>query len=318
MKKVERLLLIFAGALLVQPALAQAQVDYDYQTIDYPGADFVQVFGINGRGDLVGNASDEEGNCIPFVYDSKKATFTDVAPVAGYDCTSLLDISDSGTLVGRVADFGGSSGLILDKEGNAIVFDHPDAVNGTTARGINNDGLVTGYADVFDGGDEFFRGFIFDPETGTFTDIVPSIQTIAQGINSQGDVVGSAIFLAGAATFEDPCPELPGNPFVRRYGWLLTADGFLSYFVVNGWQTRARDITDSGAIVGWAIDPLTGMARSFITELDGAQCQSINIPEADLLVFPGSNLTAAQSIKNSGAVVGNDLETTVGFIATPQ
>lgn len=318
MKTIIQLFLIFSVGLLAQPMLAQAQTEYDYQTIDYPGGDFEQVFGVNDRGDVVGNALDEDGNCLPFVYDTKKATFRDVTPVSGFDCTSILDISDSGILVGRVSDFFSSSGLILDKEGNAIVFDHPDAVSGTEARGVNNDGFVTGIAFVSDGGDEQLRGFIFDPGTGTFMDIVPSISTLAQGINSKGDVVGSAFFATGLPAFEDPCPELPGDPIIRQYGWLLTADGNLSYFVVNGWRTRARDITDSGTIVGWAPDPDTGTIKSFVTELDGTQCQSITIPDAELLAVPGSDATAAQGIKNSGEVVGTDLNGPVGFIATPQ
>jgi len=320
MRIIHQIFLIFSVALLAQPMLAQAQTEWDYQTIDYPGGDFEQLFGINDRGDVVGYATDEEGNCLPFVYDSKKATFTDVAPVAGFDCTSVLSISDSGILVGNVRSDGVGSGLILDKEGGATVFNHPEAVGETVARGVNNDGIVTGYADVFmGGGDEQLRAFIYDPEMGTFMDIVPSIQTIAQGINSKGDVVGSAVFVTGPSAFEDPCPELPVNSLLRRYGWLLTADGVLSFFVVNGWQTRARDISDSGAIVGWAADndPLVRTV-GFVTEVDGTQCQSIAIPDSELLSFPGIDLTTAQGIKNSGEVVGNDIEANVSFIATPQ
>ena len=95
--------------------------------------------------------------------------------------------------------------------------------------------------------------------------------------------------------------------------------GVLSFFVVNGWPTRARDISDSGAIVGWSTDnaPLVRTV-GFVTEVDGTQCQSITIPESELLSFPGIDLTTAQSIKNSGEVVGNDFEANVSFIATPQ
>jgi uncharacterized membrane protein len=304
----------FAAGLLVQPILAQAQTGYDYQMIDYPGGDFTQVWGINARGDVVGN-SGIDGVCLPFVYDSKEGTFTDVAPVAGFDCTSVLGISDSGILAGSVSTNEPflRSGLILDKKGNAIVFDHPDAVTQTSPRDINNDGFVTGIVDV-DEEDEFLRGFIYDSLTGTFTDIVPSVQTIAQGINADGYVVGSARFFGGGFGPPDPC----GDDGIGRYGWLRAPDGTVTFFDVNGWTTSARDITDSGTIAGWVFDPDAATFKSIVTELDGTQCQSIAIPDSELLIIPGALSTVAQGIKNSGTVVGNDVDAIRGFIATPQ
>jgi len=311
------MLLIFVVGGLVGPLPAAAQVDYDYQAIAYPGAWLTDAWGINDRGDVVGTAYDEDGNCIPFVYGARKAVFEDVPPVAGFDCTALLAISDSGYLAGGVStdDPFSRSGLILDQRGNATVFDHPDAISETLVRAINNNGLATGYRDGDPlEGEGSFNGFIYDSRTNTFTDIVPSDITIAQGINSKGDVVGSSTFAGIVAP--DPC----GDAWFARYGWLRTADGDVTYFDVNGWPTRARGITDSGAIAGWVMDPDTGSIYSFVTELDpdGPQCQSIAIPGSALLAFPGEYQTAAQGIKNSGEVVGNALDTLKGFIATPR
>ena len=317
MNRTNQFLLIFAVGLLTQPMLAHAQADYDYQTIDYPGTDYTQVFGINARGHVVGTASDEE-SCFPFVYHSKNATFTDVAPVAGFDCTHVLGISDSGYLVGGVTtdDPFSRSGLILDKSGNVTLFDHPDAFSETMARGVNNDGLVTGYIDTIDP-NEILRGFIYDPETGTFTDIDPSIFTIAQGINSKGDVVGSSIF----DNSEDPCGPSP-DPGTVRYGWLRSVDGDMSYFIVNGWRTSARGITNSGNIVGFALDWETNSWWGFVTELDDTPCQSITIPYTDLLTVPEvGDIFVSQGINNTGKVVGwyEAVDyTTHGFIAIPE
>ena len=225
--------------------LAQAQ--YDFEVIDYPGAPDTQVFGINDRGDAVGNGFSDLGN-FPFVYDTKKGTFTDVAPIAGFDSTAVLGISDSDVLVGSVTvdvPFR-ESGLIFYKDGSTTVFDHPDAVAFTQARGVNNEGLVTGFRDDLNVPGV---GFIYDPEIDTFTDLNPtSFFTIAQGINSQGEVVGSSNFTDA----NDPCPGL-GNPFLR-YGWLRATDGTVTYFEVNGSHTSARGISDEGSIVGFVID----------------------------------------------------------------
>jgi hypothetical protein len=287
MKKKNQLMFVFAVGLLAGPMVAQAQGAYDYESFNYPGSTFDQAFGINDRGDAVGNGFiDPDG--IPYVYDSKNGEFTNVTPVAGFDSTAVLGITDNGVMAGSVVDGSVTSGLIIDQNGASTVFDHPDAVSFTQARGVNNKGLVTGFRD--DANDQFApeNGFIYDPKTETFTDIVPSLITIAQGINSGGDVVGSAIFV--------------------------------TYFDVNGGRTSARGITDSGTIAGFVTDPVTFATKGFVVELDGSQCQSIAIADADLLHFPGAVITFVGGIKNSGEVVGSydDGTTSRGYIARPQ
>jgi len=312
MKNLKKLLAVVAFGFLAVPFAAQAQ-DYDYQTIDYPGADSTQVFGINDRGDAVGNGFTDP-DVFPFVYDTKKGRLTDVPLVAGYDSTAVIGISESGVLVGSVNDtgLGTRSGLILDKKGKPTVFDHPDAVSLTEARGVNNQGLVTGYRDLASGES---WGFIYDPKTGSFTDIVPSFFTIAHGINSRGDVVGSALFVDPA---NGPCP---GSLNAFYLGWLRTAEGHVTFFDVNGGNTRARGITDSGTIAGFAADTATGLSSGFVVNLDGSPCQSITIAADDLLMFPGSSNTVVGGIKNSGEVTGSYIDGSGvfrGFVATPQ
>lgn len=317
MKIRHQLLLILTAGMLAGPMAALAQANYDYESIVYPGSEFDQVFGINDRGDAVGNGF-VDPDTIPYVYDTKKGTFTNVVTVPGFDVTSVLGISDKGVLVGSVfdADLGTESGVIIDKKGNATVFSHPDAVFFTQARAVNNKGQVTGYRDSPNDLFLLENGFIYDSKTGTFTDIVPSIFTIAQGINSQGDVVGSAIF-DEASGVDDPCGS--SDPFVRR-GWRRAKDGTVTYFSVNGGETSARGITDSGIITGFVNDPDSGMFKGLVVELDGSQCQSFTIADADLLQFPGGFNTFAQGIKNSGEIVGSydDGMTISGFVARPK
>ena len=308
------LMAAFATAMLAGPIAAQAQ--YDYQQIDYTGATNTQVFGVNNRGSVVGNGITDP-DTFPFVYGLKKGTLIDVAPLAGYSSTRVLGINNRGDMVGSVVSLDGLtiSGFIRDNNGNFTVFDHPDAVYLTQARAVNNDGLVTGYRDSPD--DQIWpeNGFIYDSETGTFTDIVPSLFTIAQGITASGDVVGSAIFFKA----DDPCPPSADETTVR-YGWLRSADGAVIYFDVNGRRTSARGITNSGTIAGFVSDIGTVNAKGFVVDLDGSQCQSITIAEGDLFAPPGAEMTFLQGIKPSGAVVGwyDDGTYIHGFVATPQ
>ena len=176
MNKKKQLLLIVAIGLLAGPIAAQAQ--YNYELFVPDDSDDIQVFGINDRGDVVGNGIDEDGG--PFVYASKKGTFTGVEPAADYDFTSVLGVNDAGVMVGSVfsEDDEISRGFIRDKKGNYTVFLHPGAVTETQPRGVNNKGLVAGFRDggfvPFPIGTPDFTariGFIYDPKTKSFTDI---------------------------------------------------------------------------------------------------------------------------------------------------
>jgi uncharacterized membrane protein len=307
--------LALALGVMAGPAAAQAQ--FDYQEIVYPGAQDTQVFGVNAKGNVVGNGI-ADPDTYPFVYAPKNGTFSDLAPLAGFANTSVLDINDRGIIVGSVVslDRTALSGFIRDKDGGFTVFDHPDAVSNTSPRAVNIQGLVTGYRDSADSilPD---NGFIYDPKTGTFIDIVPSLFTIAQGINAEGNVVGSAVFWPA----DDPCSTEPtGSPATVRYGWVRTTDGSVTYFSVNGLRTSARGINNSGTVAGFVQYPGTPMGKGFVTELDGTQCQMITIADEDLLTFPGAFFTIAHGVTPSGAVVGwyEDEFGLGGFIATPE
>jgi uncharacterized membrane protein len=251
----------------------------------------------------------------------RKDTLTVLAPLAGYSSTSVIGINGRGDIVGAVTSLNGTtkSGFIRDKNGNFTLFSHPDAVLDTTPRGINNSGLVTGYRDSVDSQFAPENGFIYDPKTGTFTDIVPSLFTIAQGINKRGEVVGSSVFEVA----NDPYPSF-GNALRADYGWFRATDGIVTYFEINGSPTRARGIDDEGIIVGFFTD-LAGeeiTIKGFITELNGPPpCRSITIAADDVIEFPAAIATFPEGINKTGDIVGQYRDSTGnthGFIATPQ
>lgn len=291
---------------------------YDYQFLDHPGTAGTQVFGINEKGDVVGNGVDGP-DANPFVYSINHDTLTLVAEAAGYNDTPVLDISSPGVMVGSVEslDSPTTSGFMRDKDGAFTVFSHPEnavgAICRTLPRGVNSNGLVSGYLRYCESGNGTV-GFIYDPKKGTFTDIVPSLFTIAQGINNAGDVVGHATF----SNEDDPC----GSPVSNRYGWLRIADGSVTYFQVNGERTDARGIDDGGFIVGAFRDSVSGEFKGFKIKLaGGSSCESVTVAESDLLVIPGQIRTIPEGISNSGIIVGitlDELGLLRGFIATPQ
>ena len=315
MNKKNNLLAIFAVGLLAGPMVAQA--DFEFEIVDHPGAPATQIFGINDRGDAAGIGVISPGNLLPFVYDSKKGTFTDIAPLASFP-TAVLGISDSGVLVGNVdsLDLLTTTGIIRDKKGNYTVFSHPGAVDFTTARGVNNKGLVTGFRDHSNLGGTVY-GFIHDPKNDTYTDIISPddhAQSIAQGINSKGEVVGSAFFFNA----DDPCGNSSPSGFFRN-GWHRATDGTVTYFTVNGSdRTAARGINDEGSVVGFFRDPDDGKFKGYKAELDGTQCQSLTIGQNDILDVMDSDGDFVQGINNKGVISGGAGfdDSSPGFIAT--
>lgn len=307
MKKNNQLLAILAVGLLAGPLTAQAQ--YDYQQIGYPGQAGSNVWGINDSGDAVAEGFGPDN--IPFVYSANDGTITDVAPATGYLATSLLGINDAGVMAGSVISLDGTtrSGVIRGRDGQYSVFDHPEALTETAARGINNMGLVTGTRDKVDA---TLAGFLYDPRAETFTDLVPSRLTIAHGINSKGVVVGDARFDV------DPC----GGPnSLERYGWVRARDGSVVLFQVNGQRTVARGINDAGMIVGNTIDPVTFQQKGYVIKAPKTNCESVSLDASELLQFPGSDVTFIEGITNSGDIVGLFFDASgvnQGFIATPR
>src|SRR5262249_28295395 len=190
-------------------------------------------------------------------------------------------------------DPGPEQGFIFNA-GSYAFFTHPGWGN-TEARAISNSNLVTGFSYNTLGVDTV--GWIFNPLTATFTDIVVagSHLTIAQGINAAGQVVGSATGIPGGA-----------HAFLREPG------GTITLFQIGTAPTRARAINDHGLIAGWMT--VGGVNQSFVGTSGGFET----------LVAPGATATFAEGLNNAGQVSGLYTTTpggvpaiTHGFIATP-
>src|SRR5258705_120475 len=118
----------------------------------------------------------------------------------------------------------------------------------------------TGFANN-DGDIETFVGFIYDPASNTFTDITfpDGFFVFAQGINANGEIVGSVNFSSAGSAY-------PGSP-PGRYGYLREPDGSTTLFRVNGLRTAARGINDAGLITGFVNE--NGGSKGFVATLPG-------------------------------------------------
>jgi hypothetical protein len=280
--------------LFAFPYSAFVSAAYVFNSIDYPGAQFVQSWGINNTGQIA-IATDTGA----FVYQGGNFVPLPVPP--GGLLLSPVGLNDAGAVAGGAYEGTGTvaQGFVLSS-GTYQFFSQSGWTN-TVARAIGNSGLVTGHSfndDWFSPGSSM--GFIYNTTTGVFTNFVPPIGVglvTAQGINAAGQVVGSGA--QGTANL---------TAFLRE------PDGSFNTFRINGYRTAARGINDNGLIVGWVITP-SNQQRAFVGNSLGFE-----LLQCPLSACPGVVDTFGQGINNDGQIVGGWTDVsgiTHGFIATP-
>jgi probable HAF family extracellular repeat protein len=184
------------------------------------------------------------------------------------------------------------------------------------------------------------QGFVYTG--GTFTSIVPGVDTQASGINDAGQIVGSFtdsrgdptggfLYTAGSIT-TIPLPLPPGAllrfplgindagqivgtfeesssvfPFFVAHGFLYDAGTFTTFDVPGGRSTAATGINDAGQIVGvFGLQAGGGGSRGFVRGPDGS-----------FTVFDGPG-AFAYGINDAGQMVGSSFDGTTshGFLYT--
>jgi uncharacterized membrane protein len=315
---------VVLGVLGTVSTLPAQAAGYRFTSIDYPGVSyttggFVNAFGINNLGKVVGNVG-VSGNApnIPIVYDYKRNIFT-VLPNYSNLATQSFGINDFGAVAGNVVtdasqDYEGKSFILY--KGAFTTFSNANWPHFIQARAINAWGIVTGYAYNDTAGT--YSGFIYNPYNHAFVDFLRSANggsTIAQGINFFGEVVGS--------TYLRTVPECP-TCLQGTYSFLRNSRGDFTFFRVNGGTTRARGINDFGQITGFYVDVNTGTTRGFVTRLqkNGPAFQELTVGGSGLLDLPGSQATIPEGISDDGVVAGiydagDGSGNSHAFVATP-
>lgn len=299
-----------------------ARADYVLTELTKPGAASMGLFDINNNGVMVGYSAAGVGPTDysqALIYDG--ANFTTLSGPAGSISSAALGISDGGTVVGNyyssaVVDggtgevvFGPSSGFLYS--GGSYTTLTIAGANDTFLRGISADGrYVSGYysTDAAAG-----IGFVYDTLAGTLATLSApnSLQTIAQGINSAGIVVGSDI-LRGDPTTTPPTPTT--RP---AFTYDIATGTRTDQSIAGANRTAFRDIDDAGTITGWFRDPSNpdgtpGPTHAFIG----------SVADFEQLDFAGAFNTFGEGSNNAGIVVGSffysaDDPVSHAFVATP-
>ncbi len=173
----------------------------NFTTFDAPSSTLTSIQGITDSGDLAGYFTDSSGNYHGFV--SSGSGFSQI-DVPGSSATEVWGMDAAGALAGCTVSNGvGERAFIRETGGKYTVFN----VGGSEfvcANGINSKlGLAVGWASESNG---IYVGFVLnyrapggepDPRTGqvsvTIVVYPGSKETLLYGLNSAGQIVGSAI-----------------------------------------------------------------------------------------------------------------------------
>jgi probable HAF family extracellular repeat protein len=179
-----------------------------------------QAFGINNRGQVVGEYLDADGRFHGYLWEKEQLTTIDGPDGTG---ASATDINDRGQIVGVYrnptippTDPESRDGFLLSK-GDYTTFDTPGP-GATVPLGINNRGQIV--VSTTTGGLANAQGFLFSQgAAGPLTPIDPPGPVgapgtlLATGINDAGAIVGLA---ANPNAAPDPQPSPMQMPMMKR------------------------------------------------------------------------------------------------------
>lgn len=207
------------------------------------------VIGINDNDQVAVNNADGSKTGI-----YRHGIFTPLPPPpAGYT-VAANGINNGGTIVGTAfspSDPAHQQGFVLI--GSTYTFFSRPGWDNTSARAIANSGLITGFnynglGNIPNPDFSTTAGFIYDPNTHTFTDATPPGSgtgfSVTQGMNPDGRISG-----------DGRSPDLGRYAFIWQQGMLAKGGRalapFLARFKIADDGTAARGINDAGVIVGF-------------------------------------------------------------------
>ena len=298
----------FLAALAVTTAglvSGAVQAAYGLTEVARPGAASTALWDINNSGVMVGYSLAGSGPAdfaSAFVFDG--TTYTALTGPAGAVSTNALGISDSGRVVGSYqtsSSVDGSGNPVLDaargflyQGGVYTTFDVAGAVD-TFLRGVSPDGrYLSGY---YSTATQSGVGFVYDTVSSTLQIVSApnSLFTIAQGINSNGTLVGSDI--------------LSGPPTTRPgFRYDIATGTRTDQSIAGASRTAFRSIADDDLLAGWFIDA-AGDQHGFVG----------SVGSYEQIDFAGATSTYVEGSNNARFLVGGFVRNgnSGAFIATP-
>jgi hypothetical protein len=240
-------------ALLSIAELCSAQ--YNFTSVDYPGAAATRLVGLNDHFDIVGNYTLPGGVRHAMLFSKGQFTALDPDGILGTHTSAANQISNRGHISGWYIDEAGRHGYVL-RDGVIETINYPGA-DFTQVNGVTDNDTVIGH---FRGSDGNFHGFVLKEGTFTQIDFPGATDTFPFYMNARGDIAGEwdpSITVAGHGflftkhgewiSFDAPgAPEnstlaIGVNDHEEVLGEFFQADGLPRIFIVNGRHLDSPD-----------------------------------------------------------------------------
>ena len=279
--------------ILLTSSVVTCSAQYNFTTVDYPGATITRLVGINDHRDIVGNYTLPGGVRHALIFAKGQLAPLDPNGILGSNMSVANQINNRGDISGWYVDGSGRHGYVL-KDGVVNTINYPGA-SFTQVNWVTDTEIVIGH---FIGSDGHFHGFILQDGIFKQLDFPGANDTLPFYMNARRDLVGE------------------WTPFSGIHGFLLTTDGQWTSIDAPGApdnSTLAIGINDHNKILGEFFQQ-NGLPRVFIVGANELQS-----PEAFAFIdFPWP-ASFPETINNAGVFVGfySDATGTHGFVATP-
>lgn len=169
-------------------SLSAAQTSYVFKSFQNPGATITRVFGLNGRGELVGADNTLPGRHA-FLVNRSDYFVLDPSGVLSTDTSFARGINNVGDVVGGYFDDDGNEHGFLLHHGVLTTLDVPFSGSvGTQLNSLNDSGTIVG---VWVDTAFTAHGFVYHQGTFARLDYPGALDTSPFAINARGDIVGN-------------------------------------------------------------------------------------------------------------------------------
>lgn len=257
--------------------------------------------GINGAGDIAGAIFLPNNSPHHVAYRLAGGILQELGTLSGGTVSSAEAINASRYVVGSSTIAQGSHAFLHDGQS---MIDLGAITGSSTARDINDGGLIVGHSDVLLGSSTSQHAVIW--RNGAISDIAPSTyRSFAIAVNAHGAIVGSAALTFGART----------TAVMWKDGQMIALNALLP--ADSGWDLGvATDVNDAGEIIGHGVR--NNLLRGFllrpivagpivVNSVDDVADANVNDSRCDAdLSIAGEQCTLRAAIQEANTRAGAD------------
>ena len=242
------------------------------------GAGDAAAYGVNGSGEVVGNAL-VNGNSQATLWS--QGTVQTLGGLGGPNSYANA-INNRSQAAGMATDASGQGRAVLYSNGGVQDVSLPGA-NWSSAYGINNTGTIAGYAMSSRGLSQAYTW----SAAGGFTNLgtLGGANSYAFGINDAGQAVGNSSVSSGYS-----------------HAFIAYGQGLHDLGTLGGNSSYAYGINNAGSVVGYSWLPDESQMHAFVYM--GGVIMDLNSMVSNLT---GWELTEAYGINDSGQITGSGL-----------